>query len=203
MTIPQKYSHPPSSKTPANPGLTDAFETERMLHIGDVHASAEPLVLSTILGSCIAACLYDPMSQIGGMNHFLLPQGRGDGRDPDAARFGVYAMDRLIGCLIKLGADRRRLLAKVFGGGHVLTVSQSSDVAGKNISFVREFLACEGIPLMNEDVGGTQPRHVRFYTATGQVFVKRLPVSAHPLEREQDARTQPPTYGKVVLFDPE
>lgn len=144
------------------------------INIGGLHASRKPLLLDTVLGSCIAACLYDPVSGIGGMNHFMLPEGA-DPENPTSTRYGVNAMELLISHLMKLGGERRRFQAKVFGGGHVLKIRESLDgVPQRNIDFVRRFLETEQIPVVKEDVGGYQPRRVLFHTHTGKVFLKYL-----------------------------
>lgn len=144
------------------------------IHIGGLRASREPLVLDTVLGSCIAACLYDPEARIGGMNHFMLPEGA-DPSNPNSARYGVYAMELLIGDLMKLGARRSRFRAKIFGGGHVLKIRETaSSVPQRNIEFVRGFLENEQIPVDREDVGGYQPRRVLFQTDSSRVFMKYL-----------------------------
>jgi chemotaxis protein CheD len=151
------------------------------INIGGVRASREPLVIDTVLGSCIAACLYDPVSGVGGMNHFMLPEGF-DPDNPVSTRYGVHAMELLITEIMKLGGHRRRFQAKVFGGGHVLKIRESLDgVPQRNIDFVRRFLTVEQIPIMNEDVGGYQARRVLFYSHTGKVFLKRL--ATHDAER--------------------
>jgi len=107
---------------------------EVTIHIGGVYASERPTIIKTLLGSCVAVCLHDPERAVGGMNHFMLP--RGDGDDAEAGRFGVHAMDLLIGAIMKAGGDRRRLVAKVFGGAHVLEISGSVvDVPRRNIDF--------------------------------------------------------------------
>jgi chemotaxis protein CheD len=144
------------------------------IHIGGVRASSEPLVIDTVLGSCIAACLYDPVSGAGGMNHFMLPEGF-DPDNPTSTRYGVNAMELLITEIMRLGGHRRRFQAKVFGGGHVLNIRESLDgVPQRNIDFVRRFLNVEQIPVVNEDVGGYQARRVLFHSHTGKVFLKRL-----------------------------
>ena len=144
------------------------------INIGGLHASCKPLLLDTVLGSCIAACLYDPVSGIGGMNHFMLPEGAVP-ENPTSTRYGVNAMELLISHLMKLGGERRRFQAKVFGGGHVLKIRESLDgVPQRNIDFVRLFLETEQIPVIREDVGGYQPRRVLFHTHTGKVFLKYL-----------------------------
>ncbi len=151
------------------------------IHIGGLRVSREPLVIDTVLGSCIAACLYDPVSGVGGMNHFMLPEGF-DPDNPASTRYGVHAMELLITEIMKLGGHRRRFQAKVFGGGHVLNIRESLDgVPQRNIDFVRRFLNVEQIPVRNEDVGGYQARRVLFYAHTGKVFLKRL--GTHDAER--------------------
>lgn len=156
------------------PHNLDEDLTRLTIHIGGLHASREPLVLDTVLGSCIAACLYDPVKGVGGMNHFMLPEGADPG-NPTSTRYGVNAMELLISDLMKLGADRRRFQAKIFGGGHVLKIRESLDgVPQRNIDFVKRFLETEQIPVVKEDVGGYQPRRVLFHTHTGKVFLKYL-----------------------------
>lgn len=151
------------------------------IHIGGLRVSNEPLVIDTVLGSCIAACLYDPVSGVGGMNHFMLP----DGFDPDnpvSTRYGVHAMELLITEIMRFGGKRARFQAKIFGGGHVLKIRESLDgVPQRNIDFVRRFLSAENIPVTNEDLGGYQARRVLFYAHTGKVFLKRL--GTHDAER--------------------
>jgi chemotaxis protein CheD len=152
----------------------DADLARITINIGGLHASCKPLLLDTVLGSCISACLYDPVSGIGGMNHFMLPEGA-DPDNPTSARYGVNAMELLISQLMKLGGERRRFQAKVFGGGHVLKIRESLDgVPQRNIDFARRFLETEQIPVIKEDVGGYQPRRVLFHTHTGKVFLKYL-----------------------------
>lgn len=144
------------------------------IHIGGVETSNSPTVIDTVLGSCIATCLYDPAAGIGGMNHFMLPEGV-DADNPNSTRYGVYAMELLISSLMKLGANRKRFQAKVFGGGHVLKLRESLDgVPQRNIQFARKFLEMEQIPIVKEDVGGYLPRRVLFHTHNSRVFVKYL-----------------------------
>ena len=179
-----------------------ASEGEVTLYIGGVHASREPVVIKTLLGSCIAVCLHDPVSRVGGMNHFMLPFGADD-HAANAARFGVHAMDRLIGAAMRAGGDRRRFVAKVFGGAHVLGRRGSQvSVPEQNIEFVRSFLETEGFPLLNADVGGEQPRQVHFHTDSGRAFVKRVTGAAAKLaQRERRSMRTPPAYGDVTLFE--
>jgi chemotaxis protein CheD len=142
---------------------------------GEFYATTEDEVIVTVLGSCVAACVLDPIAMIGGMNHFMLPVKEGP-HDHDAfyaARYGAAAMEYLINNLLHLGAQRDRLVAKAFGGGRVLP-NMTSDVGGQNATFVRQFLRNEEIPLWSEDLGGTFPRKVYFFPHTGQVLVKRM-----------------------------
>jgi chemotaxis protein CheD len=166
--------HVPS--TPRKRSLPgEDVDTPRVtIHIGGIRASSAPLVIDTVLGSCIAACLYDSEARIGGMNHFMLPEGI-DPKNPNSTRYGVHAMELLISELMKLGARRSRFCAKVFGGGHVLKIRESAKgVPQRNIEFVRRFLESEHIPIVKEDVGGYQPRRVLFHTDTSRVFMKYL-----------------------------
>jgi len=168
---PARPRHINGSRLPSN---LDEDLARITINIGGLRASRNPLLLDTVLGSCIAACLYDPVAGIGGMNHFMLPDGA-DPENPTSTRYGVNAMELLISHLMKLGADRRRFQAKVFGGGHVLKIRESlNGVPQRNIDFARRFLETEQIPVIREDVGGYQPRRVLFHTHTGKVFLKYL-----------------------------
>jgi chemotaxis protein CheD len=181
---------------------------EVTIHIGGVYATRAPTIIKTVLGSCIAVCLRDPRAQVGGMNHFMLPVPghRHDG--VESARFGVHAMDLLIGAIQKSGGERRRLEAKVFGGGHVLSISQNGNsVAGQNIKFIEEFMNTEGIPVVGRDLGGYLPRRIHFHTDTGKVYVKRLGRETLRLtrveeqEHARESRKHAPEFGQVTLFD--
>lgn len=124
--------------------------------------------ISTILGSCVATCLHDPEAGVGGMNHFLLPEANGSAAP--AASFGINAMELLINDLIKKGADRRRLTAKVFGGARM--IAGLSDVGAKNAAFVLDFLKREGIPCTGQSLGGTQARRIQFWPDDGRARQK-------------------------------
>ena len=142
---------------------------------GEFYATDQDEVIVTVLGSCVAACLLDPISMVGGMNHFMLPAKKGEA-DPDrffAARYGAAAMEYLINNMLHLGAKRDRLVAKAFGGGRVLP-GMTTDIGGQTIDFVRRFLMNEDIPIWTEDLGGIHPRKVYFFPHTGQVLVKRM-----------------------------
>ena len=143
------------------------------LHIGDLYASRDPMKIKTILGSCIAACLFDPTTGIGGMNHFLLP---GNTEDPDlSTRYGVNAMEVLINEMMKLGARRSAIQAKVFGGGDIFRADHVYMMVGaKNIRFVLKFLETESIPVVTSRVGGNQGLMIVYLPHTFEVFVKPL-----------------------------
>ena len=173
----------------------DSVSHHYAIHIGGVFASREPAVVRTVLGSCIAVCLRDPVTCIGGMNHFMLPSG-GAGEEA-SARYGIHAMELLINDCMKLGADRRRFEAKLFGGGHVLRVRESDgNVPQRNIAFALEFLQAERIPILKRDLGGYAAREIYFYTHSGRLLLKRLAQTGHPGQNsamaalERDEREQ-------------
>ena len=143
---------------------------------GQWHAARGDVAITTVLGSCVSTCLWDPIERIGGMNHFMLPGDGASARSAwaDSARFGVYAMEVLINDMLRLGADRRRMVAKVFGGAQLLAGFDTLDVGAKNSEFVLEFLRVEGIRLLAKDLMDVFPRKVHFFVDTGKVQVKRL-----------------------------
>jgi chemotaxis protein CheD len=137
---------------------------------GEFYVSDADEVITTILGSCVSACLWDPLKEIGGMNHFMLPGGKAD--SGSSTRYGQYALERLITELIKRNAARERLDVKIFGGGRVLNTV--SDVGRSNIDFVRAYLAAEGLRITAEDVGLPCARQLRYHPRTGRAMVRRL-----------------------------
>ncbi|KPA12754.1 chemotaxis protein CheD [Candidatus Magnetomorum sp. HK-1] len=144
------------------------------IHIGEYHASRLPTIIYTLLGSCVAVCIYDRKKSIGGMNHILLPGTASIKNFEDCARYGVNAMTLLINRVISLGGDKNRLAAKVFGGANLLpSIPYEKCVGKKNILFVLNFLSHESIPVISQDVGGNDSRKVYFHTDTGDVFLKR------------------------------
>jgi len=146
------------------------------VHQGDCYVSGDKdLTYSTVLGSCISACVRDRAANVGGMNHFLLAEQSGSARDRygASARYGAFAMEQLINKVLTSGSGRKaNLEIKVFGGGKIN--ASLDDVGAKNIEFVREFLAAEGYTLVSEDLGGTFARRVLFKPHSGRAFVKRL-----------------------------
>lgn len=143
---------------------------------GEYYYTRKPIVIVTVLGSCVAACIRDRVSGIGGMNHFMLPDGDLDLDNPSSAsmRYGAYAMDTLINQLLKAGARRNNLEAKVFGGGNVLRGFTAINVGEQNAEFVCRFLKSKKIPIVAEDLNDVYPRKVYFFPATGKVLVKKL-----------------------------
>ena len=157
-------------------------------------------ILTTILGSCIAACIRDADRGVGGMNHFLLPEGGGE--DRDAMRFGVNAMEILINGILKRGGSRDSLEAKLFGGANV--VPALFDIGARNLAFAKSFLATEGIRVVGGDVGGHSPRRVQYVPATGGA--KRLLIvgdGKHLVERELNAAKRTRTGAAVNASDVE
>ncbi len=151
------------------------------IYTGDFYASREPVIIRTLLGSCVAVCLLDPANRIGGMNHILLPGNPDMKRFDFSARYGVNAMDMLINKILVLGGDRRRLVAKVFGGAHVLREMPAKYDTGREISkFVIAFLENEKIKLISHDLGGSDTRRIYFHSDTGDVFLKRIPSMKDP-----------------------
>lgn len=146
------------------------------IHQGDCLVGGdEDLTFSTILGSCVSACVRDTQALVGGMNHFLLAEPSGNARDRygASARYGAFAMEQLINKVLSRGSGRKtNLEIKIFGGG--LINAALTDVGAKNIEFVREFLDNEGYAVAGEDVGGAFARRVMFKPVSGRAFVKRL-----------------------------
>ena len=190
---------------PAVPGgyYDTSLQTEAIrLLPAEYRTTDAPVALVTLLGSCVAACLYDATLGVGGMNHFMLPGGGDD--DGTCARYGVNAMELLINDLLKLGARRNRLQAKVFGGGNVLAGFHSDPVGTRNARFVLEYLGAENIPIRAQDLGDIHARKVGFFPQTGRTLVKRLPATRETVvdaERALYGRlARAPASGGVELF---
>lgn len=145
---------------------------------GEYFATDKHMVLVTVLGSCVTACLRDSHAGVGGMNHFMLPRNERDS-DPTnpvsmSARYGTFAMEILINQLQKMGARRKYMEAKVFGGGNVLRGFTVNNIGEANANFVTEYLHNEGIRIVAEDLLGVHPRKLYFFPATGRVLVKKI-----------------------------
>ncbi len=172
---------------------------------GEYFVTTTDMVLVTVLGSCVSACIRDRMKGMGGMNHFMLAESTEKSATSPSARYGTYAMEILINHLLKLGARREHLEAKVFGGGRVMATLSHSTVGERNSSFVLDFLKTEGIPVAAQDLLDIYPRKVYFFPNTGRVLIKKL-VRMHNetvvrREAEYAARlTEAPVSGDIELF---
>jgi chemotaxis protein CheD len=165
---------------------------------GEYHVTANPdICLSTILGSCVAACVRDVDMGVGGMNHFLLP-----GDDfTDGLRYGVQSMELLINALLRMGARRDRLEAKLFGGARI--VAGLTDVGAQNIRFAQRFLADEGIAYAGGSLGGNQARRIQYWPHDGrarQTFIGDSPAGVVEAERRRPIPAMEPASGALELF---
>jgi chemotaxis protein CheD len=144
------------------------------LHAGHLFVSGTPCRVSTILGSCVSVALFDPVAQVGGLNHFLLPQGPEN--TAPSARFGTIAVPWLIDALVEAGAQRRALQAKLFGGACVLRAFRTTagNLGTKNVQVAKAILQAEGIPIVAEDVDGERGRKLIFQTHDGAAWVRSL-----------------------------
>ena len=153
---------------------------------GEYFVYHEDMLIMTTLGSCIAACIYDRNAKVGGMNHFMLPDGAGD-----SGRYGSYAMELLINEMMKRGASRTTMEAKVFGGGQVVSGMTTMNVGERNTTFVMDYLKTERIPVISKDVLDVYPRKVCFLPGSGKAMVKRLaPANADSLLAQDRAAAQ-------------
>ncbi len=175
---------------------------------GEYYATARDMLLVTVLGSCVCACIRDKVSGIGGMNHFMLPDNGQDQKNPlgDSARYGSYAMEVLINELLKMGAKRSNLEAKVFGGGAVLRGFTVSNVGASNAEFVLHYLETEKIHIAAKDLLDIYPRKVYFFPQTGLVRVKKLRAVHNDtiINRESEYKTRlqySRMEGDVELFE--
>jgi len=141
---------------------------------GEYYYTGKDMLIVTVLGSCVSACIRDRVSGVGGMNHFMLPDGDVDSPISASARYGTYAMEILINDLLKAGARRENLEAKVFGGGNVLRGFVNMNVGERNAQFVRNFLKVENIRIVAEDLNDIHPRKVYYFPRSGKVLVKKL-----------------------------
>lgn len=173
---------------------------------GEFFVAGDDIVISTVLGSCISACLWDRTAKVGGMNHFMLPGGEGKDSDPTglAGRYGVFAMEQLINELIKRGAKKSNLEAKVFGGGRVMANFTTIDVGKRNADFVMDFLKTEGIRVTSQDLLDVHPRRVVFFPTTGRALCRKLAKTDNALvaqeQKYKSSITTKPVAGDVELF---
>ena len=202
-----------SAAPPPTPGrrFFDTAHSAWMVKVfpGEFCVTKEPdEILVTVLGSCVSACIRDPATGIGGMNHFMLAKGRsgGWGNDPQSARFGNFAMEKLINELLKAGCSRERMEIKVFGGGNVIDASTA--VGSDNAEFVLRYLEAEGLRCSAEDLGGSHPRRIHYYPSTGRVVRRLLGTGeTYAISREEreyaDRLRQRQPAGEIHLFGDE
>ncbi|MCC6918012.1 MAG: chemotaxis protein CheD [Alphaproteobacteria bacterium] len=170
----------------------------RTVHVvqGQYRVTADPdEVLSTVLGSCVACCLRDPVAGIGGMNHFILP---GDEGGPDSVKYGLNAMELLINALLQRGALRSRFEAKLFGGANV--VQGLGNIGAKNSSFAVRFLESEGIRCVGQSLGGNRARRVKFWPATGRAIQMLLQDPGNAIFRSEQTQRPAVPAGDVDFF---
>ena len=143
---------------------------------GEYYFTDKNIIMTTVLGSCVAACIHDPLKKIGGMNHFLLPESSSQLNTPieESMRYGTFAMDTLINETLKLGAVRENLVAKIFGGGNVIEDMKILNVGSRNAKFVVNYLENKGIEVLAKDMEDVHPRKICFSILTGKVMVKKL-----------------------------
>ena len=172
---------------------------------GDWYVSTKPgEMLATILGSCVSACIRDPVTRIGGMNHFLLPGDENtDSTMSDSARYGVFAMESLINGILKAGGRKDRFEIKVFGGGNV--INNSARIGSKNAKFIRDFLKKEGYRITSEDLEGDHPRRLHYFPESGKVMMRLLRRKEDMAVVEEEAKYKKainaqPVGGDVELF---
>ena len=168
---------------------------------GEHHVTGHPdAVLTTLLGSCVAACIRDPIAGVGGMNHFLLPGGRARQADREAQRYGVQAMELLVNALLSAGARRERLEAKLFGGARL--IDGLTDIGNQNAEFAVRFLAAEGIRHIGGSLRGELGRKVQFWPVSGrarQSLMERESAQVFDVER-RIRPVAPAETGAVELF---
>ncbi|MFL9926497.1 chemoreceptor glutamine deamidase CheD [Herbaspirillum lusitanum] len=173
---------------------------------GEYYYTHHDMMITTVLGSCVSACIRDRVSGIGGMNHFMLPDGGGETESPvsPSMRYGTYAMEILINDVLKAGARRENLECKVFGGGAVLRGMTALNVGERNAKFVKNFLSAEGIRVVAEDLNDIWPRKVHFFPRSGKVLVKKLKqTDATLVNSERDYASKlasKPVGGEIDLF---
>jgi len=175
---------------------------------GEYYYTDKNMLIVTVLGSCVSACIRDTVTGIGGMNHFMLPDSAKadlDGPVSESMRYGTYAMEVLINQLLRNGARREHLEAKIFGGGNVLRSFTTNNVGDRNADFVKKYLKEEGIRVTGEDLKDIYPRKVYFFPKTGKVLVKKLKqLNNYTLVKREEAYSSKlktnDVAGKVDLF---
>ncbi|MCW6507661.1 chemotaxis protein CheD [Lichenifustis flavocetrariae] len=182
---------------PSRPGQIGAAEKSVLVIQGEYKISDDPnVVLATLLGSCVAACIRDPLAGVGGMNHFLLAEGSASDTRHNAERYGVHAMELLVNGLLTRGAQRNRLEAKLFGGAK--TMDGLADVGATNARFAQEFVRREGIKLVGECLLGNRGRRIHFWPVSGRA--RRIFMSEPVPLRPVAPPVVQPNSGALELF---
>lgn len=176
---------------------------------GEYYVTKNNEMITTVLGSCISVCIYEPSIGMGGMNHFMLPSSNSinDSEDllSDSFRYGDVAMERMINDLLRNGADKRKIIFKAFGGGQI--IQQMTSIGDRNIRFLRKFMMLEGYKLSASDLGGIHPRKVNFFPQEGRVMMKKLQHMHNDTvvrrENQYKSKLDTPeiTSGDIDLFD--
>jgi chemotaxis protein methyltransferase CheR len=183
--MPSNVHHAASASANESESLVDSTEDDpkTSIIIGEVFSSAEPMWITTLLGSCVAVCLYDDVAKVGGMNHFMLPTP--SDRSISSTSYGVHSMELLVNSVLASGGDRRRLKAKLFGGGKVIRTSSKYDrIGATNVEFAEKVLATENIPIIARLTDHDGGMNVRFHTHTNKVIVRILePEVAEKIQR--------------------
>ena len=194
----------PTSSAEADSRDSDFGRPSVRVQPGEHYVTRRDELIVTVLGSCVAVCLRDAERGVGGLNHFLLAESADDGPAGASARYGGCAMELLINDLLKLGARRERLQAKVFGGGRVLPALNGRLIGERNAAFAFDYLKTEGIAVLARDVLGETARKIAFLPSSGRVWVRRLERSqggaVFGAERRWAARQPPQADGGVELF---
>lgn len=173
---------------------------------GEFYVTQDNERIETVLGSCISACVRDPIAGIGGMNHFMLPVDKNNNSRTDvsdANRYGNYAMENLVNALLSQGAKRERLEFKIFGGGRIM--NSLTNVGWYNIGFAFDYIYTEGFKIVSQDIGDIYPRKVLYYPLTGRVRVRRLNAMHNQSLADEENRyinkiESKPVEGDVELF---
>ena len=179
----------------------DRVTGEQRIHVvqGEYHVTRdESVVLTTILGSCVTACLRDPVARIGGMNHFLLPEGEGTGTASKGLQYGVHAMELLVNGVLSKGGRRDRLEAKLFGGARL--GMNLPDIGGRNAKFATDFLLREGISNLGGSLGGNAARRIQFWPCSGRARQATVAEQQSSVIAAEQKVSRPVDLGAVELF---
>lgn len=176
------------------------------IHPGEFYVTQNEEVITTVLGSCISVCIFDPINSIGGMNHFMLPNvNNSNGILSQSFRYGDVAMEKLINVILRHGGNKNELKFKAFGGGQI--IKNMTNIGQRNISFLHKYMTMEGYKLSAFDLGGPYPRKIAFYPLSGKVKLKHIqhihsdPIFARDNRYETEISSQEEVTGEIDLFD--